>query len=101
MVTVDLVGRTENEGDFGTDLSRALQQNERPIRVDGEVHEWIFRGPVVRWLGRGVNDELDIGPVLAENPANRIGIADVDVVVNITFRKRVDQSGLIPGGRGV
>ena len=44
-----------------------FQQVQRAVRVDGEVETRIARGPVVRGLGGGVDDEGDGLAVAREN----------------------------------
>ena len=59
-VAVDLVGRAEDEGRLGAVGAGRLEQVEGAVGVDAEVGLRIARGPVVRGLGGGVDDQLDL-----------------------------------------
>ncbi len=61
-VTVDLVGREEDERRIRARAPGALEEVQCPDRVDLEVVEGSRRGQVVRGLGRAVDDQVRRGP---------------------------------------
>jgi hypothetical protein len=78
-VAVDLVRRHEDEGRLRLHLTSGLQQVERAGRVHAEVGVGLARRPVVGRLRGGVNDQLEIGGVLPEDPHHRVAVPDVGV----------------------
>ena len=56
-----------------------LEQVESAVGIDPEVGLRIARGPVVRWLGGGVDDQVDLLAVLGEDAIDPVGVADVDI----------------------
>ncbi len=78
-VAVDLVGRGEDEGRLGAVLAGRLEQVERAVGVDAEVGLRVAGGPVVRGLGGGVDDQLDLLAGLGEDAIDALGVADVEV----------------------
>ena len=87
-VAVDLVGRGEDEGRVGAVLARRLEQVERAVGVDAEVGLRVARGPVVRGLRGGVDDQLDLAGVLGEDARDAVGVADVELERRGTRRAR-------------
>ena len=61
-VTVYFIGREKNEYGVGGAPPSRLEHVERSQRVDAEIGEGVARGPIVRGLRRGVDDEFDVGP---------------------------------------
>ncbi len=59
-VSVDLVGGREDERRLGSVESGRLEEIERTHGVHLEIGEGLLGCPVVRWLGRGVNDQRQI-----------------------------------------
>ncbi len=56
-----------------------LEQVERAVGVDPEVGLRIGGRPVVRGLGRGVDDELELRAGLGEGAVDGVGVPDVDL----------------------
>ena len=79
-------------------MARGLQQIERPSGVDAEIGVRIARGPVVGWLGGGVNDQGDVLAELVEQVFHRRTVADVEVVM-LVIRDGLDEF-LAVGQRG-
>ena len=86
-VAVDLVGRAEDERGVDRVLARRLEQVERAVGVDAEVGLRLLGGPVVRGLGGGVHDQLDLAGVLGEDALDAVGVADVDLLVHELVRE--------------
>ena len=86
-VAVDLVGRAEDERGVDRVLARRLEQVERAVGVDAEVRLRVLGGPVVRGLGGGVHDQLDVAGVLGEDALDAVGVADVDLLVQELVRE--------------
>ena len=57
-----------------------LEQVEGAVGVDTEVGLRVAGGPVVGGLGGGVDDQLDLAGVLAEDPVDGVAVADVGVL---------------------
>ena len=64
----------------GRVLAGRLEQVERAVGVDCEVGLRVARRPVVGGLRGGVDDQLDPARARAEDPLDRAGVADVDVL---------------------
>ena len=78
-VSVDLVGRAEDERGLGGVLAGRLEQVERAERVDAEVGLGVACRPVVRGLGSGVDHGLDLPRQIRKGTIDAVGVADVDV----------------------
>ena len=78
-VAVELVGGDEDERRIRAVRADRLEQIEGPPGVHREVRLRLARGPVVRGLGGGVDDELDGPAVLGEEARDRVLVADVDL----------------------
>ena len=59
------------KGAVGAVGAGGLEQVEGAVGVDAEVGLRVARGPVVGGLGGGVDDQLDLAGVLAEDPLDR------------------------------
>ena len=100
-VAVDLVrGGEDKRRLLGVQPNR-LEEVERPDRVDVEVDKGLPRRPVVRGLGRSMDNELDRIPVAAEDREDRLAIADVEIVVDVALAERFLYTPSIPVRRGV
>ncbi len=99
-VTVDLVGRREDEGGLGTELPRRLQKHQCALGVDAEIGEWLARRPVVARLCGGVDDQLDLASVSFEQPIDRQAITDVQRLVGIAGQVPRHLFGLACGRGG-
>ncbi len=97
-VAVDLVRRGENEGRFRAIVSRRFEEIEGPIGVDREIHLRIARRPVVRRLGRSVNDRGQFAPVGFEDFVYRTGIANVDLMMLVRRQARLERVARLAGG---
>ena len=80
-VAIDFVGGRENKNRFGTGFTRGLQQVQRANGVDAKIGVRIARGPVMRRLRGGVDDEFDVLAQFFEQRLDSIAVADVKVVV--------------------
>ena len=97
-VAVDLVGRAEDERGVDRVLARRLEQVERAVGVDAEVGLRVLGGPVVRGLGGGVHDQLDLAGVLGEDALDAVGVADVDLLVDELVREALLRAPRTCGG---
>ena len=100
-VAVHLVGRREHEHGVGAVSPARLEQVEGARRVDAEVRERIARGPIVRGLRGRVDDDANAVAVAVEQRHQRIGVADVDRLVDVPATMPSLEFALLPGSRGV
>ena len=68
------------KGAVGAVGAGGLEQVEGAVGVDAEVGLGVAGGPVVGGLGGGVDDQLDLARVLAEDAVDRGTVADVGVL---------------------
>ncbi len=78
VVAVDFVCGREDKGGEGGELPCRFKQVERSVGVDGEVCVGIASRPVVRRLGRRVNDCSDIPAEFLKQRIDCVGVADID-----------------------
>jgi hypothetical protein len=81
--------------------ARRLQHVERADRVDVEVGERLLGRPVVRGLGRGVDDQADVAAQLGEERGQPVPVADVDLVVGVPVADLLGQAVQVPPGGAV
>ena len=82
--------------------ARRLEQVERAVGVDAEVRLRVGRGPVVRRLRGGVDDELDLAArARAKTPLDAVGVADVDVERAEARRASRQSRSVTVRGRGL
>ena len=82
-------------------LARGFEQVQGADGVDAEIRVRLARGPVVRRLRGGVNDQGDVLAECFEKIFHRLPVADVEIVVLITRNGGdeflpVGQSGRFP-----
>src|ERR1051325_7290636 len=70
-ISVDFVRGCKNEHSVWRALARAFEYVQRTARVHAEVYEWRARGPVVRRLRGGVDDQRDVAAILFEDESHR------------------------------
>ena len=80
-VAIDLIGAGKDEGCVGAETAHGLEEVERAIGIAGEIGNRLTRGPIVRGLGRGVDDECDLLSVLRKECVDGSIVADIDIAV--------------------
>ena len=96
-VAVDLVGAGEKEGRLRAELAGGFQQDQGAVGVDGEVGDRLLGRPVVRRLGGGVDDQIDICAVFLEQAVDPLCAADVDIAVAVVLERRFELFPVPPG----
>jgi hypothetical protein len=79
-IAVDLVGRDEDERGVRSMAAGRLEQIQGSVGVDREVGLRLPRRPIVRWLGRRVDDQLDSRSVTLEQPLDAGRVPDVQIL---------------------
>ena len=80
-VSINFIGRGENERRFGTESTGRLKQVQRPVGVDREIHLRIACGPVVRGLRRGMHHEHNVSAQSLEQVGHGRLVANVEVAM--------------------
>ena len=82
-VAIDLVGAGEDERRLRAVPARRFEQVQGAVGVDREIGLRVAGRPIVRRLGRGMDDRRDVVAVAGENLVHQRGVADVAVDVAI------------------
>jgi hypothetical protein len=83
-IAVYLVRAGEDECGIGTVQPRHFQRHERTVGIDGKVGDRFLRGPVVRRLRGGMDDQRNVAPVSREHLFHGGRVADVSAHVAVT-----------------
>ena len=78
-------------------LPRRFEQVQGADGVDGEIRVRLARGPVMRRLRGGVDDDLDGRTEPGEQRVDRVVVADVHVLVPVILERLLQPDA---GGRG-
>ena len=96
-VAVDLVGGAEDERRVGAVRARRLEQVEGAVGVDAEVGLRVARGPVVRGLGGGVDDDLDRARACSANSRSTPSASRMSSSVGAELRELAARASSVTG----
>src|SRR5579864_841864 len=99
-VTVDFVGRGEDEDRLRSKPARCFQQHKCAVRVYRKIHLGIFCRPIMRGLRGGMDDEFYFRGILLKDFIDGFLVSYVDVLVDIPAGELLPKAITIPLGRG-
>ena len=67
-----------------------LEQHQRAVGIDGEIHHGIAGSPVMGGLGGGMDDDGDILAIALEDLGHRIAVANVGIEMDVVLDRPLE-----------